>query len=225
MGPWQLCMVCWFVPYFILRSKLKIGKKGRRDAARKLFKNAIESAKQGSIALDCGANQGLISEKFLAKGMRVHAFEPDPVAQGILLEKLNGQSNLNFMPVAVGVENSRVTLYRRKQFAENPAHWTMSSSLLKRKVCDGLNTEYVEVTNLLDYIRNLDEQISILKMDIEGSEIPILEQLLATGLHRKIDLIFVETHERISFYCAIRTAVIRAKIHVMELRNFNLDHN
>ena len=78
--------------------------------------------------------------------------------------------------------------------------------------------------DFIDFLQALPEPISILKMDIEGAEIEILEKLLDTGLHTKIALIFVETHGRISLACAWRTDRIRARIHAAGFSNFNLDH-
>lgn len=217
--------VAAIAPYFLLRSKFKLGKKLRRKAARKEFETAMDSAPTNSIVLDCGANVGSFTEMFLNKGFRVHAFEPDPLAGKLLLEKFGANPLLTFHAAAVGIESGSAKLFRHNEFTENPVFWTIASSLLKRKICDENHFIEVQVLDFIEYIQNIPERIAILKMDIEGAEIPILERILDLGLHKNIGFIFVETHERISFNCAIRTAVIRARIFLNRLGNFNLDHN
>lgn len=217
--------VFFLTVFYLIRAKTKIGKKHRRKVAKEIFSKAIREAGAGSVAIDCGANVGNIAGLFLEQGLQVHAFEPDPIAAGLLTEKHGKNTNLHFHFAAVGIKPGRQHLYRRKEFDENPEYWTISSSLLQRKVCDDNNSVEVDVIDLLDYIDRLPGSIAIMKMDIEGGEVEILEKILDSGLYRKIGLIFVETHERISLDCALRTAKIRARIHADKLENFNLDHN
>lgn len=79
--------------------------------------------------------------------------------------------------------------------------------------------------NLIDKIEKFQGEISILKLDIEGSEVPILQSLLDSGLHQKVKFIFVETHERFSHKIAWQTAQLRARIKKGQLSHINLDHN
>ena len=60
---------------------------------------------------------------------------------------------------------------------------TNSSSLLSFR--SGKNKPFV-IINVMDFIRYLEEKkvnISLLKMDIEGSEIPILNRIIDLNLH------------------------------------------
>ena len=52
----------------------------------------------------------------------------------------------------------------------------------------------VEVIDLIEFVQALDRRVKILKIDIEGAEFEIIEKLLDTGIYRKIDYIFCETH-------------------------------
>ncbi len=210
---------------FLVRATTKFRKKDYRRTAKQIFAAVIQAAPEDGIAIDCGANVGAITGLFLERGLRVYAFEPDPVASERLLAQYGQNPNLVFHPVAVGIASSQQLLYRRKEFEENPEYWTMSSSLLRRKVCDDRHSIEVEVVDFIEFLQGIPERISILKMDIEGAEVGILEKLLDTGLHNKIDFIFVETHGRISLDCAFRTARIRARIQANGFSHFNLDHN
>ena len=60
-------------------------------------------------------------------------------------------------------------------------------------------------------------------MDIEGSEVEILNEIINEGLHRKIGNIFVETHERFSHSLGLETAKLKLKIKNLNINNINLD--
>ncbi len=60
-------------------------------------------------------------------------------------------------------------------------------------------------------------------MDIEGSEIDILNKIIDKDLHKKIDFIFVETHERFSHSLGIETAKLKLRIKKLKIKNINLD--
>lgn len=221
IGFMERILVC----YYLIFGRHKTARRKRRKIAKVQFDNAISNAPSNAIAIDCGANIGAFTSLFLDKGFRVHAFEPDPIAAEILLRNVNNNPRLTFMPVAVGAGNSRARLFRSIGFEAAPESKTVSSSLLTRKDGDKNNYIEVDVINLLEYIENIPERIAVLKVDIEGAEVALLEELISTGIHRHIDFIFVETHERISFDVALRTARLRAKIRSQKLSNFNLDHN
>ena len=214
-----------FVFYYLIFGRHKLARRKRRKLAGKQFEDALNNAPENAIAIDCGANIGYITGLLLDKGFRVHAFEPDPVAAEVLLRKVGSNPRLSFNPVAVGAAKGRAKLFRTSDFESSPANKTVSSSLLARKESDPKNYVDVEVINLLEYIEAIPDRISMLKIDIEGAEVELLEALIESGLEKKIDFIFVETHERISFHIALQTARLRARIRTQNLTNFNLDHN
>ena len=83
----------------------------------------------------------------------------------------------------------------------------------------------MEKTNLLNFIENFDGEIDLLKMDIEGAEVDILEGIISKQLHTtKLKAVLCETHERVSFSHAWRTAKIRATVTLSRNDNINLDH-
>ena len=50
--------------------------------------------------------------------------------------------------------------------------------------------------DLVASIEARSKRVALLKLDIEGSEVPVLERLLDTRVIDKIDFVFAETHER-----------------------------
>ena len=53
----------------------------------------------------------------------------------------------------------------------------------------------VETINHAEFILKLGSVVKILKMDIEGSEVAVLRELIASNAIRLVRHLFVETHE------------------------------
>jgi hypothetical protein len=53
----------------------------------------------------------------------------------------------------------------------------------------------VRIISFSDFIRMQNASVKLLKMDIEGSEVEILEEFLHSDLATRVQQAFVETHE------------------------------
>lgn len=177
----------------------------------------------GALVLDCGANIGKVTRAFRRAGATVHAFEPDPYAQARFRERFGSDAAVTLHPVGVGAEPGRFTLHRTRDFATDPERATIGSSLFAHDLHGAGDAVEVEVIDLLAFIRGLGRRVDILKMDIEGAEVAILERMFDEGLHRDIGRIYVETHERFSPELATRTAALRARIAAERIDNVDLD--
>lgn len=78
-------------------------------------------------------------------------------------------------------------------------------------------TEDVPCVDLAEFIRQLDGPVALLKLDIEGAEVPVLNRLLDTGLIDQVKMAVVETHERLSPELATTTAALRKRIEKADL--------
>ena len=87
---------------------------------------------------------------------------------------------------------------------------TVGSSFVFRESNDVTSTD-VECIDLAAFISSIPH-VRLLKLDIEGSEIPVINHLMETGVIEKIDLTVVETHERFSAELAADTAQLRKAI-------------
>ncbi len=55
----------------------------------------------------------------------------------------------------------------------------------------------VEIIDLVEFIRGLDKRVDVLKIDIEGAEVELVQRIIDTETYKEIGMILVETHEQI----------------------------
>mgnify|MGYP003575975408 CR=1 FL=1 len=65
---------------------------------------------------------------------------------------------------------------------------------------------------LANFIRDLSKPVTLLKMDIEGAEVPVLNRMIDTGAIDAVQLAIVETHERFSDELADATNALRERL-------------
>jgi len=149
------------------------------------------------LFVDCGANIGQISDLFLSRGAIVKAFEPDILAFSYLQRRFNGKAGIELINKAVADRDGTAMFYFHKErLHKEGVEFTVSSSLLKEKNnVDEMHGVEIEIVDLCRYIDNLGRRIDILKMDIEGEEIAVLNKMINEESHKKVGLILVETHE------------------------------
>lgn len=200
----------------IERIRHKIKRKRRKYLRRQCdrqFKAHFEELKAGDIVIDCGANLGVFTDSMSAKGATVYAFEPDPYAFAKLTEAVADRPNVILRQAAVGASEGVVKLYRAPNFDAEPDLLSQSSSVFSDKVNidQGVSFEVPQV-DLAAFITGLPDRVKLLKIDIEGAEVPVLEALLDSGAINRVDKAFVETHETRIPSLVPRTEALRARI-------------
>ena len=212
-----------FILKWYIFGRLKVGRESRKIKALADFNNSLGFLQKGSLVIDAGANVGEFTKLFLDKGFKVHAFEPDSIALKELKKKCETSKELKLYEAAVGLKNERQKLYRYRKFDESNPYSTQGSSLLNYR--SGKNKPFIEikVIDFIEYLKQQTDSISLLKMDIEGIEIDILNKIIDEDLHKKIKFIFVETHERFSHSLGVETAKLKLRIKKLKIRNINLD--
>ncbi|MFT5868509.1 MAG: FkbM family methyltransferase [Paracoccaceae bacterium] len=173
----------------------------RTAGAHGLMQGVCSMLKPGDVVLDCGANVGEVTTVLAATGATVHSFEPDPYAFARLSDATKEFENVTLHNAAVGVTAGSIQLMRAVNFDDNPQTASVKSTVISggRMINeDASNAIDVAQLSLLDFIDDIVDdhgEVTFLKMDIEGAELDILEQMLARKTFEKIRLTVAETHE------------------------------
>jgi len=123
------------------------------------------------VVIDLGANIGyytLIFAKLVGPQGKIFAFEPEPNNFDLLKKKtlINGYQNVVLEQKAISNKNERLKLYLdKKNLGAHKLFFTHAD----QKFIE------VDVITLDDYFNNYDGNIDFIKMDVEGSEILIIE--------------------------------------------------
>ena len=147
--------------------------------------------KKDPIIFDCGANIGIsvIYFKWLYPNARIVAFEPNLEAFNLLRKnvKENLFENVTIHNCALGIENGEINFYI-DDFKGSPVAST-------NKDRGGGNSKMVKCCRLSDF---LVESVDFLKMDIEGGEKIVIEELLQSDSLTKIKEAVLEYHHMIA---------------------------
>ncbi len=180
---------------------IRRAKRNQRKAwAEGYLKGICTMLRPGDLAVDCGANMGVVTAVLAATGADVIAFEPDPFAFGHLTTTFADRPNVTLINAAVGVGAGSVRLMRANNFADNPQGASVKSTILDggRRI-DADNSVEVPLVDFPGFVREQVArrgEIAFVKMDIEGAELDILEALDREGLFTNIRGLVAETHER-----------------------------
>lgn len=184
------------------------------------FRRYLANAPADSLAVDCGANVGEITALMLAAGLRVIAFEPDPICIGQLRARFEGEPRLTLIPKAVGASDRHAPLYRQMADGQ-PA--TQGSSLIHAEYHVDEPAADVEVVDLMRFLRELGEPVHVLKLDVEGAEAEILEALFDQNDPPMIGRLFAETHESLNPDLARRLGDIRRRVSALDNPKIDLE--
>lgn len=143
-----------------------------------------------SIA-DCGANIGMsiLYFKFLYPDCRIVAFEPNPFAFALLTRNI-AQNNLKNIDLHnIGLSDVKRTV----QFFVGDDKGGLSSSMIRQR--GGKNVVDIQTDRLSDFVQNAS--FDLIKMDIEGAETQVLNDLVSTGKLGRSERYIIEYHHKI----------------------------
>lgn len=194
------------------------------NQAQNEFNSVVGNLTKDSTVIDLGANRGKYTRVLAENAGRVIAFEPDPVAFSILQREVQNYGNVELINAAISNKDGEALMFRREGFNDNPESYTEGTTLFSEK--DNINAGNsisVNVVNIVDYIDSLDSNIALIKMDIEGAEVDVLEGLLDSDLISRIEYIFVETHEFKIASLYDRTMALRKRVKNLDCPVINLN--
>lgn len=178
------------------------------------FDALVTSLGPGDICIDAGANYGVYTRKFAQTGATVHAFEPDPDTFEQLQANVGDMPNVILHQTCLGDTPGMVTLYRAKNYDSDKKRLSLGSSVARtdRFAMDRGNSVQVEQVDFFAFAASLGQRIRLAKIDIEGSEWPILEDLASGRGDDLFDAVYVETHERFAPF-RLMPKVLRLQAH------------
>ncbi len=195
--------------------------KQRKLKAQELSDYVYSRIDKGSVCIDCGANVGKVSSTWAEKGAVIHAFEPHPACFKVLESNLKDQANVILYNKGVGLKNEKLKLYLK--CGSESSDVNESASIIPEKLNVSADSFImVDVINLIDFIKNLGARVDVLKLDIEGAEVDLLNEIIDRGIHHKTGIIVAELHEHIpGLSSGIR--MLKDKICAQGIKNIHLD--
>ena len=172
-------------------------------SAKQFFKRMTSSRK---VFIDCGANTGTVFKKYFAglKGFEFYLFEPQPELVESL-KKVVEESEaeiITFENKAVWTNNEKLNFYLATRSGVN---FKGGSTLLKGHTNNAVEVDYdhpleVEAIDFSAWLSNNFDQNDYLtvKMDIEGSEYPVLEKIISDGRLNFINELYIEFHHQMN---------------------------
>ena len=174
------------------------------------------------IIFDIGACVGLFIddsfEKYGEKIEKLYAFEPHKKNYEELVRKYGDNKKINLYNHAVSNFDGLARLYKKcKHHPTGDNIGNAGSSLKSDKSNVDTNAfDLVEVVRLQDFIvANEITNIDLLKIDSEGSEYDILEDILESKMYNHIQKIYFEDHGR-------KVPSIKAKEEIIIVEIFKL---
>ena len=144
------------------------------------------------VILDCGSNIGMaiLFFKALYPEARITAFEPAPWACSAIEETIgaNGLRDVTLHNAALAEEDGTLELFH------DPSHpgSAVMSVFRERMQGDTLRVPAVRLS------RFVTKPVDFLKLDVEGSELPVLRELESSGTIGQIRQMVIEFHHHIS---------------------------
>jgi FkbM family methyltransferase len=155
------------------------------------FRALQETIAPGDVVWDVGANVGVYSEKFcewVGSNGRVIAFEPNPQAAEMLINRLGGCDCLSVERIALGLQGGQGTLAVGSE---------ITSGHLRHNSETSSGTELVvpvEIASGDQVCERLGAKPNVLKIDVEGSEEDVLMGSLRILESSTLRAVMIEVH-------------------------------
>ncbi|WP_167853432.1 FkbM family methyltransferase [Roseovarius aestuariivivens] len=148
------------------------------------------------VVMDIGANVGDYTAKFAASGAQVHAFEPEPRLFACLKDRFSDFSNVFLYQAAIAAQPGVLKLWLENQSDKNPLDMMSHSIVDGGELTENGKAIDVDCIDFFSFLEGLEKVPALIKMDIEGADVEILERLFKEERFDQVGPLYVETHER-----------------------------
>jgi FkbM family methyltransferase len=163
----------------------------------------FKTDKNNPSIIDCGANIGFaaIYFNYLFPACTVIAFEPNPESYYLLQKNIeqNNLTNVKVYNYALSNENGTIEFFIGNQKG------SLHASIFNNR--GGERSISIDTKKLSDFIGN--SKFDLLKMDIEGAEDNVLDDLVTSGKLNQIDQYIIEYHHKINGRTSQMSAFLR----------------
>ena len=158
----------------------------------KYLHRVVQTLSADDIAIDLGAHIGKISRMFATRARKVYAFEPNPETFKVLQSRIGGSPNIVAIQKAVSDKNGTSTLFFDPSGTDRP---TEGSTLTETKQDVSYDNGFeVETVSLASFVLGLEEEVKLIKIDIEGLEYRAINDLIDSGAIERVGSVYVEDH-------------------------------
>jgi FkbM family methyltransferase len=147
------------------------------------------------VFIDGGSHAGESVDLFRAsfsdsEEYEIHCFEPNPVHKKILTKK-----DVTYYPKAIWIKYGKIDFYGTDEIERRNVGCTVSKEKTDISHKDPVKVPGICFSSWLKKTFSKDDYI-IVKLDIEGAEYKVLNQLLTTGAINYINHLYVEFHHQ-----------------------------
>lgn len=151
----------------------------------------FQTANNKPVIIDCGANIGMsvLFFKFIYPNCSIVAFEPNPEAFYLLKKNVeqNNLKNVKLYNLALSDKEGEIDFF----IGDNES--ILLASVIEER--GGHKTFKIKSDKLSNY---LNTKVDLIKMDVEGSENQVLNDLIATDTIKIAENYIIEYHHRIN---------------------------
>lgn len=173
------------------------------------------------IFLDIGSHEGQTIELVLRKRFRMDkiiGFEPSPICHAILAKKFASNDRVAIVQSGLWSETCEMTLFNEgSQGGTVHSDYQTTCNPEKRETqCQFVNASIWFQENV-----SVDDEV-FLKINAEGSECEIINDLLDTGEYRKLKAVLVDFDVRKSPSQKHKEAELRERLEAMGINNLHI---
>lgn len=187
--------------------RIILKKRERREFLYTYVDSKIFSVKKRSVLfVDAGANLGQgfkwFSSFYNSPNVSFHLFEPNPNCQNFLKEVVESSSqDIKLYDFGIATFDGVVKFYGLSEseggcLSEGGSiNFDHNSNWYKSSENDAISVKVLDFEKYLDEQSNVYDKI-VVKMDVEGAEVDVLERLIETNAIKKISVLYIEFHSQ-----------------------------